>query len=87
MKDRHPPRHSRAAEGKTVVAIGRAIRRVDAGSIKVEVVRGSCGITTRRPIVAVDASVQESNTATTWQVNVPAAHEVSPSSSQSKDGP
>lgn len=68
-----------------MVAVVRTIRRVDAGSIKVEVVRGSGGITTRRPPVAVDASVQESNTTTTRQVDVPAAHEASPSSSQSKD--
>lgn len=53
----------------------RAIRRVDAGSIEVEVVRIGSGITARRPIVAVDASVPQS-TSSIRQVDIPAAHEV-----------
>ena len=71
----------KAAEGETDVAFVRAIRRVDSCSIKIEVVsaRDSRAIsvsrrTSRRPIVAVDASVPES-TSSHGRVNVPAAHE------------
>jgi|InofroStandDraft_1065614.scaffolds.fasta_scaffold14589_1 hypothetical protein len=56
-----PPRHnSQAAEGETMPTVIRAVRRVDASSIKVEVVRIGSGITARRPPVAVDASVPQS---------------------------
>ncbi len=38
-----------------MIAIVRAIRRIDTGSIEIGVVHGSCGSAARRPIVAVDA--------------------------------
>ncbi len=50
----------KAAEGETMPTVIRAVRRVDASSIKVEVVRIGSGITARRPPVAVDASVPQS---------------------------
>lgn len=66
---------TKAAEGETVVAI-TVVWRVDGAGIKFEVVRvGSWRVGPRRPIVAVHASVQESNTITARQEDVPAAHE------------
>ncbi len=52
----------------------RAIRRVDSGSIKVEVVRSSSSLSTRRPIVGVDASVPK-GTRRNSQIDTPAAHD------------
>ncbi len=74
------PRHnSQAAEGETVVAVIRAIRRVHTSGIKVEVVsaRSSHAIISRRrrsrrPPVAVLASVPR---LTIVWIEVPAAHE------------
>ncbi len=63
-------------------ALVRAIRRVHCRGIEFEVVsaRDSRAIVarrgrSRRPIIAVDASVPESSTTNTGQVYVPAAHE------------
>ena len=79
QKDRHRTAVTiKAAEGETVVAVIRAIRRVHASSIKVEVVsaRRSHAVisrtrATRRPPVAVDASVPR---LTIVRIEVPAAH-------------
>ncbi len=54
--------------------VSQAERRVDASSIKVEVVRSGSGITARRPPVTVEASEPESSTTNTGQVYDPAAH-------------
>ncbi len=58
-----------------MVAVTRAMRRVDSGSIKVEVVRSSSSLSTRRPIVGVDASVPK-GTRRNSQIDTPAAHEI-----------
>ncbi len=61
----------------------RANRRMRTRCIEAEVVsaRDSCAIDarrgrSRRPVIAVDASVPESIATNTGQVDIPAAHEV-----------
>lgn len=66
------PRINEAAEGETVPTIV-VVRRVDISTIEVEVVRiGSGRVCTRRPAVAVDASVPQDSEI---NINVPAAHQ------------